>query len=155
MIKRIFIALSLVAMVSASLRADELSIKISLGIRDSKLLGIKDVAYPLAFRIENTGKTVIKGEKIPELFFESIVHVLAKDRKEQQADVEKIWNTMIYDLKPGATFESPIVGDLLTFFPSAKDGDYQVWWTLGDLKSNVLHFTVAGGKVQLSEQRPN
>jgi hypothetical protein len=51
------------------------------------------------------------------------------------------------DLQPGETTDCSATGDIVTFFPSAKDGDYEVWWTLGDMKSNVSHFTVTNGKV--------
>ena len=132
---------------SVPLHADDLSIKISLGIRDIKALSLTNLTYPLAFRIENTGKAVIKADQIPFLFFKGVIHVLPKDGKEQQADVQKAWRTIVFDLNSGAIFESPVYADLLTFFPSAKDGVYDVWWTLGDFKSNVLHFTVTKGKV--------
>ena len=151
MITRIFITLCLAMMASVPLHADDLSIKISLGIRDTKVLSFTNLTYPLAFRIEDTGKAVIKADQIPGLFFKGVIHVLPKDGKEQQADVQKAWRTMIRDLQPGATFESPVYADLLTFFPSAKDGVYVVWWTLGDCKSNVLHFTVTKGKVFSSD----
>ena len=134
-------------MASASLQAGELSIKIGLAIRDVKLLRITNVAYPLAFRIENTGKPVIKEDQIPGLFFSGVIHLLPKDGKEQQTNFQRTWASRIYDLKPGAAFESPVVGDILTFFPSINNGDYQVWWTLGDLKSHVLRFTVTNGRV--------
>jgi hypothetical protein len=57
MIKHLFISLCLVTLASMSLHADEPSVKISLGIRNTKLLMITNVAYPLAFRIENSGKS--------------------------------------------------------------------------------------------------
>ncbi len=134
-------------MTSASLHGDELSIKISLGIRDSKLVTTTNVAYPLAFRIENIGKAVVKEDQIPGLFLKGVIHILPKDGKEQHTEFQKMWRTRVYDLQPGATFESPVVGDIFTFFPSTKDGDYWVWWTLGYFKSNVLSFTVTNGKV--------
>ena len=151
MITRIFVTLCLAMMASAPLHADDLSIKISLGIRNTKVLSFTNLTYPLAFRIENTGKTVIKGNQIPDLFFKGVIHILPKDGQEQHDNFEKMWRTMVYDLQPGATFESPVVGDILTFFPSAKDGVYDVWWTFGDMKSNVLHFTVTKGKVFSNE----
>jgi hypothetical protein len=151
MIKHIFIAFCLAIIAGASLHAGEPSIKIKLGIRESKFGALTNVAYPLAFRIENTGKEAIKEHQIPVLFFKGVIHVLPKDGKEQQTDVQKTWRTMVHDLQPGATFESPVVGNILTFFPSAKDGDYQVWWTLQDFKSNVLRFTVTNGKVVRNE----
>ena len=147
MIKRLFIVLWLITTALASLHAADLSIKISLGVRDAKLLTITNVAYPLAFRIENVGKTVIDKHQIPDLFFKGIIHVLPKDGKEQQTDLGKFWWSVVYDLQPRATFEHPVVGSLLTFFPSMKDGVYQVWWTLDDFKSNILHFTVTDGKL--------
>jgi hypothetical protein len=150
MITRIFVTLCLAMMASVPLHADELrhlSIKISLGIRDTKALSFTNLTYPLAFRIENTGKTVIKGDQIPGLFFKGVIHILPKDGQEQHDNFQKMWRTRIYELKPGATFESPDYADLLTFFPSAKDGVYDVWWTFGDMKSNVLHFSVTKRKV--------
>jgi hypothetical protein len=141
-----FFTFCLAAITSASLHAEELSIKITLGIRDTNRVATTNVAYPLAFRIDNTGKAVVKGDQIPDLFFKGVIHLLPKDGKEQQTDFPKFWRTRIYDLQPGATSESPVVADILTFFPLAKDGVYQVWWTVGDLKSNVLRFTVAKGK---------
>ena len=147
MITRIFVTLCLAMMASVPLHADDLSIKISLGIRDTKVLSFTNLTYPLAFRIENTGKTVITADQIPGLFFKGIIHILPKNGQEQHDNFQKKWRTMIRDLQPGATFESPVYADLLTFFPSAKDGVYEVWWTFGDMKSNVLHFTVTKGKV--------
>ena len=135
-------------MAAVSLHAGD-TINISLGIRDTKLLTITNVAYPLAFRIENIGRTVIKGGDIPDLFRKGIIHILPKDGQElkQRDDVFGDWFSAVYDLQPGATFEHPVVGNLLTLSTSMKDGAYQVWWTLDDFKSNVLHFTVTKGKV--------
>ena len=147
MLKRLFVSLCLLMMACAALHADEPSIKISLGIRDTKLLTITNVAYPLAFRIENEGKTAIAKGQISGLFFKGIVHVLPKHGKEQRREFSQFWVSFVHDIQPGATFEHPVVGNLLTFFPSTKDGVYRVWWTLGDLKSNVLHFTVTKGKL--------
>jgi len=147
MITRIFVTLCSAMMASAPLHANDLSIKISLGIRDTKVLLSTNLTYPLAFQIENTGNTVIKADQIPSLFFKGIIHILPKDGQEQHDKFQNGWRTMILDLQPGATFESPVYADLLTFFPSAKDGVYDVWWTFGDMKSNVLHFTVIKGKV--------
>ena len=130
-----------------SLHADESPIKISLGIREVKLPAITNVAFPLAFRIENTGKTTIKEDQIPALFFAGILHVLPKEGKQEQTKFQRIWRTGVRDLQPGATVESPVVGNFLSFFPSLKDGVYQVWWTHGDLKSNVLNFTVTKGRI--------
>src|SRR5947207_8190792 len=79
MINRIFMTFCLAAMTSASLHGDELSIKISLGIRDSKLVTTTNVAYPLAFRIENIGKAVVKEDQIPGLFLKGVIHILPKD----------------------------------------------------------------------------
>ncbi|MEY2407557.1 MAG: hypothetical protein QOF48_227 [Verrucomicrobiota bacterium] len=151
MIKHMFIASWFAVMACAALHAGEPSIKIALGIREGKWGALTNVAYPLAFRIENTGKELIKEHQIPALFFKGVIHVLPKDGKEQQTDVQKMWRTVVHDLQPGATLESPVVGNIVTFFPSAKDGDYQVWWTLADLKSNVLRFTVTKGKVIRNE----
>src|SRR5260221_660381 len=124
MIKHILMPFCFAVLACATLHASELSIKIKLGIRGSKLGTITNVAYPLAFQIENTGKVVIKQEELPDLFFKGAIHVLPKDGKEQQTHVQKAWRTMFHDLQPGATFESPVVGNILTFFPSAKDNDY-------------------------------
>ncbi len=143
----LFITFASLVLGQVSLHADESPIKISLGIREAKLPAITNVAFPLAFRIENTGKTTIKEDQIPALFFAGILHVLPKEGKEEQTKFQRIWRTAARDLQPGATVESPVVGNFLSFFPSLKDGVYQVWWTHGDLKSNVLNFTVTKGKV--------
>jgi hypothetical protein len=138
-------------MTCAPLYAEDLSIKISLGIRDNDKLfeeGEKGIAkYPLAFRIENTSKMLIDKHTIPNLFFQGTIHVLTKEGKEEKTKFQTMWRTTIYDLQPGATFESPVYGDLLAFFASLKDGDYQVWWTLRELTSNTLRVTVTNGKV--------
>ena len=104
MINRIFMTFCLAAMTSAPLHGDELSIKISLGIRDSKLVTTTNVAYPLAFRIENIGKAVVKEDQIPGLFLKGVIHILPKDGKEQHTEFQKMWRTRVYDLQPGATF---------------------------------------------------
>jgi hypothetical protein len=153
MIKHLFMASWFAVIASAWLYAGELSIKIKLGIRESKFGAFTSVAYPLAFQIENTGKGVIKEDQIPALFFKGILHVLPKDGKEQQKDVQKMWRTMVHDLQPGETFESPVVGNLLSFFPSLSDGIYEVWWTHGQLKSNVLSFTVTNGKLSRNDPK--
>jgi len=151
MIKRLFISLWLVTMASVSLHADEPSLKISLGIRDTKLLTIKNVAFPLAFRIENAGKTAINGGSIRGIYHNAIVHLLPKSGLERHYDFASDgflgYGLVPNDLQPGQSYEHGYVGNIITFFPSAKDGDYQVWWTLGDLKSNILCFTVTNGKV--------
>ena len=133
---------------SAVLHADDMSIKISLGIRDdAKELIITN--YPLAFRIENVGKTVIDKHLIPDLFRKGIIHVLPKDGKEMQKVISIFWFSTVVDVKPGETFEHPVVGNFLTFFPSLDDAEYQVWWTLDDFKSNVLSFTLKNGMLSV------
>jgi len=140
----------LLAMASVSLHADEPSVKISLGIRNSKLLMITNVTYPLSFRIENTGKTAIKGAHLAAIFAKGTIHLLPKGG-EQHRPIGEEWmlgyGLVPIDLQPGVTTDCSAIGDVVTFFPSAKDGDYQVWWTLGDMKSNVSHFIVTNGKV--------
>jgi hypothetical protein len=151
MIKYIFISLCLVTMASMSLHADESSVKISLGVRDTKLLTITNVTYPLSFRIQNTSKTAIKGDHLAAIFAKGTIHLLPKGGQEQHRPIGEEWilryGLVPDDLQPGATTDCSAVGDVVTFFPSAKDGDYQVWWTLGDMKSNVSHYTVTNGKV--------
>ena len=141
----------LLAMASVSLHADEPSVKISLGIRNSKLLMITNVTYPLSFRIENTGKTAIKGAHLAAIFAKGTIHLLPKGGQEQHRPIDEEWmlgyGLVPIDLQPGVTTDCSAIGDVVTFFPSAKDGDYQVWWTLGDMKSNVSHFIVTNGKV--------
>jgi len=151
MIKRLFISLWLVTMASVSLHADESLVKISLGIRDTKLLMITNVTYPLSFRIKNTGKTAIKGDHLAGIFAKGTIHLLPSGGKAQHRPIGEKWmlgyGLVPNDLQPGATTDCKVTGDVVTFFPSAKDGDYQVWWTLGDMKSNVSHYTVTNGKV--------
>lgn len=156
MIKRLFITLCLVMMASVSVHADEPTVKVSLGIRDARLWTGRttNVVCPLALRFENTGKTAIKGGDIAGIFEQGIIHLLAKDGKEQQYDLKKqslsLGNGFVpNDLQPGETSECKLVGNIITFFPSAKDDDYRVWWTLGDSKSNVLPFTVTNGNVSV------
>lgn len=154
MIKRLFITLCLLTIVSLSVYADEPSVKISLGIRDtSRWTTHTNVAYPLGFRIENTAKTAIKGDDIAGIFAKGIIHILPNDGQEQHHPIADEWNLKYgfvpNDLQPGETSECKLVLNIITSFPSAKDGDYQVWWTLGDSKSNVLPFTVTNGKVSV------
>jgi hypothetical protein len=153
MIKHLFISLCLVTMSSMSLHADEPSVKIGLGIRDTKLLMITNVTYPLAFRIENSGKTAIRGGQLAGIFAKGTIHILPSDGQEQHCPIGEEWilgyGLVPNDLQPGQTTECSATGDVRTFFPSAKDGDYQVWWTLGDLKSNTSHFTMTSGKVSV------
>jgi hypothetical protein len=153
MIKHLFISLCLVTLASMSLHADEPSVTISLGIRDTKLLMITNVAYPLAFRIENSGKTAIRGSQLAGIFAKGTIHILPSDGQEQHCPIGEEWilgyGLVPNDLQPGETTECSATGDVRTFFPSAKDGDYQVWWTLADIKSNVSHFAVTGGKVSV------
>jgi hypothetical protein len=153
MIKRLFIPLWLVTMASVSLHANEQSIKISLGIRDTKLLMITNVTYPLSFRIENTGKTAISGHLLAGIFAKGTIHLLPNGGEEQHCPIGEEWilgyGLVPKDLQPGETTDCSATGDVVTFFHSAKDGDYQVWWTLGNLKSNVSNFTVTNGKVSV------
>lgn len=152
-IKRLFITLYLMMMASVSLHAGEPSIEISLGVRDTAYwTSHTNMAYPLAFRFKNTGKTSIKGDDIAGIFEKGIIHLLGEDGNEQHYDLKEDSLSLEYglvpnDLQPGEISECKLVGDLVTFFPSAKDGDYQVWWTLKDSKSNILCFTAANEKV--------
>ena len=136
-----------------SVRADEPTLRISLGIRDTKLLTITNVSYPLAFRIENIGKTAIKGGSIRDIYKDAVVHLLPKDGREQKyefkSDGFQGYGLVPNDLQPGETYEHGYVGSIRTFFPSIGEGDYRVWWTLGDSKSNVLHFIVTNGKLSI------
>ena len=138
-------------MASMPLHAAEPSIKISLGIRDTKLLRITNVTYPLSFRIENTGKTAISGGHLASIFAKGTIHLLPNGGQEQHCPIGEEWmlgyGLVPKDLQPGETTDCSATGDVVAFFPSAKDGDYQVWWTLGDMKSNVSRFTVTSGKV--------
>jgi hypothetical protein len=110
------------------------------------------VGHPLVFRIDNNGKTAIKGGDIAGIFSKGIIHALPEDGKERQYHLNYDKWLFSYglvpdDLQPGETSECALVGNLLTFFPATQDGVYEVWWTLGDLKSNVLHFTVTKGRL--------
>src|ERR1017187_5049494 len=107
MIKQLFISLCLLTMVSVALHADEPSIKISLGIRDTKLLTITNVAYPLAFRIKNTGKTAISGGSIRGIYHNAVVHLLPKSGNEQHFDfdVDQGYGLVPNDLQPGESYE--------------------------------------------------
>jgi hypothetical protein len=157
MIKRIFITLYLLTLVCVSVRADEPSIKISLGIRDTKFFTREEITntpYPLAFRIQNTGETVISIGQARDLFFSGYIHVKSEDGKQEDASFKRFdwiesYGLVPPDLKPGDTFENAVIVNLLTFFPFIKDGDYQVFWSLGRVKSDDLHFRVTDGKVQL------
>lgn len=157
MIKCLLIALCLLTLVTTSVRAAEPAIKISLGIRDIKVFMGKpftNTPCPLAFQITNIGKTVLSGGEARDLFLQGDIHVLSKDGKQEYADCIRFENSERFgfnasDLQPGDTFENKIIVDLLDFFPLIRDGDYQVWWTVRDLKSNVLLFTVTDGKLQL------
>jgi hypothetical protein len=163
MIKRIFVTLCLLTLASASVHAEESSIKISLGIRNTQFFRPQEITntpYPLAFRIENTGKKVVGIGQARDLFFNGFIHVLSKDGKTGSADCmrfrwEESYGIIPPDLKPGDIFENKIIVNLLDFFPFMRDGDYRVWWTIGGLKSNVLHFTVTDGKLQLVDERPD
>jgi hypothetical protein len=147
MMKRLFLTLCLATATSAGLHASEPSIRISLGLRDAKSLQTTNVPFPLAFRIENTGKTVIGADQVPELFRKGIVHLSATGQQQRERSLE--FFGMVWPVQPGAMFEHGWVANILTLFPLTKDGVYQVWWTVGDCKSNVLRFTVASGKIQL------
>src|ERR1043166_4498878 len=132
MIKRLFITLCLATIASVSVHADEPTINASLGFRDTKLWSGRstNVVYPLAFRFENTGKAAIKGGDIASIFEQGIIHLLAKDGKEQQYDLKQQSISLRYglvpnDLQRGETAECKLVGSIITFFPSAIDGDYQ------------------------------
>lgn len=151
MIKHLLISLGCVTLTALSLHATEPSVKISLGIRDTKLLMITNVTWPLAFRIENSGPTAIRGGELAGIFAQGTLHILPNDGPEQHCPLGEEWELgyglVPHDLPPGQTAECSVTGDVRTFFPSAKDGEYSVWWTLGDLKSNVSHFAVTAGKV--------
>ena len=140
-------------MTACSLHAEGPSIKITLAIRDTRLLSFTNLSNPLAFRIQNTGQTIIKADAIPAFFFKGIIHIQTEAGPEQYTNFQKIWRTMVRDLPPGETFESPVYADLLTYFPTANDGVYQVWWTLDELKSNTLRFTVTNGKLSADTPR--
>ena len=157
MIKHIFITLCLLTLAVASARADDPSIKISLGIRDIKSFMGKpftNTAYPLAFRIQNTGTNVIGIGQARDLFFSGRIFVSSKDAKVESADCKRFewqesYGLVPNDLQPGDTFENKIIVDLLDFFPLIKDGDYEVFWSVGRLKSNSLHFKVIDGKLEI------
>jgi hypothetical protein len=140
------------ARAAAVVKAEAPTVEISLGIRDISYPGMTNkLEYPLGFRIKNTGTFKIKAGDETLLFFRGTVHIQPKDGPEKQVMFQHIWRTHIADVPPGETVESPSYGDLLTYFPAAKDGDYEVWWTLDALKSNVLKFNVTGGKIKLVE----
>jgi hypothetical protein len=154
MIKRLFFTLWLVTMGPLSLHADEPSVKISLGIRESVKYAFTNVPCPLAFHIQNTGVTVIGIGKARDLFFSGRIFVSSQDGKVESADCKRFewqesYGLVPDDLQPGDTFENKIVVNLLTIFPLIKDGEYHVFWTVGNLKSNSLHFKVIDGKIQL------
>ena len=115
---------------------------------------IRNVPCPLAFRIQNTGKTVLGIGKARDIFFSGYIHVLSKDGKQEDTSCARFEFSESYglvpdDLQPGDTFENKVIVNLLTEFPLIKDGDYQVWWTVGGLKSalksNILRFKVIDG----------
>src|SRR5258708_5505667 len=91
MIKYLFISLCVMTMAAMSLHADEPSVKISLGIRDTKLLMITNVTCPLAFRFENTGKTAIKGDHLAGIFAKGTIHLLPNHGQEQHCPIGDEW----------------------------------------------------------------
>ena len=102
------------------------------------------------------------GGEARDLFLEGCIHVLSKDGKQEDADCNRFEFSERFGLnapdvqpQPDSKFENKVIVNLLTVFPSIKDGDYQVWWTVRDLKSNVLHFRVSDGKLQLIDGRLN
>jgi len=129
-----------------------------------------DKELPLAFRAQNVGETNISGRRTKFMFIRGVLHVLPKDGKEQEvrfADKHHIaWGLVPNDLKKGETYTWGVVANFLDYYPVAKIGlyqdwwkpedfpsdNYQVWWTLGDLQSNVLTFSVTNGK--LSKRGP-
>ena len=155
--KRIFITLCLLTLAVASVRADDPSIKISLGIRDSSHFSaqaITNVPFPLAFRIQNTGTNVIGIGQARDLFFSGRIFVSSKDAKVESADCKRFewpesYGLVPNDLQPMDTFENKIIVNLMTVFPLIKDGDYEVFWSVGRLKSNSLHFKVINGKLEI------
>lgn len=159
MIKGIYLALfAFSALVSLPVRAEEPAVKISLGIRDVKLLNITNVTCPLSFRIENTGETAINGGRLASIFAKGSVHLLPKGGQEQQCPIGEEWalryGLVPNDLQPGQTTDCSVTGNVMTFFPKVKDGNYEVWWTLGEKKSNILHFMIMNGVLLLSEPAP-
>jgi hypothetical protein len=154
MIKRIFITLCLLTLAVTSARADDASIKISLGILNS--IVDRDIPLPLAFRIQNTGTNVIGIGQARNLYFSGRIFVSSKDVKVESADCKRfdyeLAESMAFvqnDLHPGDTFENRIIVNLLTIFPLIKDGDYEVWWSVGNMKSNSLRFKVVDGKLEI------
>jgi hypothetical protein len=144
-------------MTFVSVYADEPSINITLGIRDNSRFPARDITNvpcPLAFRIQNIGKTVIGIGQARDLFFSGRILVSSQDGKVESAYCKRFkWNESYgltpNDLQSGDTFENKIIVNLLTIFPLIKDGDYHVFWTVGNLKSNALHFKVIDGTIQL------
>ena len=78
-----------------------------------------------------------------------VVHLWPKDGQEEQRPLAQMWNGAIQDLLPGITREYGAYADPVGFFRNFNDGDYRIWWTLGALKSNSLHFIVKDGKATL------
>jgi hypothetical protein len=156
MIARLFITLCLATLALQSIKADELSFNINIDIQkyDFQLTS----NYALAFGIQNVGKTSIAGGHLKGMLAKGTVHVLPTGGLEQQRIIAEAWflqyGIVPNDLSSGDTWKDRVASsDLMLFL--AKNGDYQVWWSIGDLKSNVLHFTVTNGTVQLiKSQKP-
>jgi hypothetical protein len=122
-----------------------------LGIRDHSALHLSiPVDYPLAFRITNQGGGFVRGDTIPEMFFHGQIHMKSGTGISRQMDLTKMWRTMVYDLPPRETFESPNYANLVDYFGPLQDGNYKVWWTSGDRKSNSLQFRIIGKKIELT-----
>ena len=149
MFARTLFALSLWLALGASSVAGNPAAEISLGVREDAGPGLPQVDCPLAFRAKNVGTEPVKAEQVTQLFFQGVIHILPTAGEEAQTSFQRSWRTGIHDLAPGATFEAPVYGNLRAFFPTLTDGDYQVWWSLGEQRSNILQFTVTGGAVAL------
>ena len=139
----------------------ELAVELSLGIRDNSKIAshwsstLPPVEFPLAFRVKNTGKRTIGDRYTSSLFTKGITHVMPKGGNEEQSPLAIMWMGMVQDLLPGKTLECGIHADPVGLFRNLKDGDYQIWWTLGVHKSNSLHFIIKNGKALLEPNDPN
>jgi hypothetical protein len=150
---RLFIALCLATLALQSVKAEEPPINITIGIQRMEGERYQIYSnYALAFGIQNVGTNAIAGGRLKGSLAKGIVHTLPTGGQEHTCKVGPEgfieYGLVPNDLPPGESW-GDTVSNSDFMWCLAKDGDYHLWWTLGGLKSNVLHLTATNGIIQV------
>lgn len=99
-----------------------------------------DTKYPLKIAVRNLGLRTMRAAEVQSILYAAALHVSRPDGSEETREHFGWFGAIPHDISRGdlATHNLHTPVDML--FKMTRPGRYIVWWTQGNLRSNVLVF---------------